>query len=146
MRAAGHGMRVVFIQFIKGEPAGEHLFISEYQPFDMVQIGRGSSFTKSEEQLATEARQTLAYAEEQILSDKYDQIILDEIFVAISRGFITTQQVLDLLDKKPDSVNLVLTGRKAPPEITQRADLVTEMLNIKHPLRQGISSIPGIDY
>jgi len=146
MRAAGQGMKVAFIQFLKGQPCGEHSFVSQHHPFDIVQISVGDSFSKPKEQLAREAQQTLAYAEQQIFSGNYDLIILDEVFVATSQGLITIKQVLDLLDEKPNSVELVLTGRKAPPEIVQRADLVTEMLMIKHPFTNGITARRGIEY
>ena len=146
MRAAGQGLKVAFIQFLKGQPCGEHFFVSQHHPFDIVQISIGDSFSKSKEQLSREAQQTLAYAEEEILSGNYDLIILDEIFVAVSQGLITIKQVLDLLDAKPNSVELVLTGRKAPPEIVQRADLVTEMLMIKHPFTEGTGARRGIEY
>ena len=146
MRAAGQGMKVVFIQFIKGIPAGEHLFISKHQPFDIVQVSVGDSFKKSKEQLSHEAQQTLDYAEKELLSGKYDLVILDEILVAISMRLITTKQVLDLIAKKPESVELVLTGRDAPKEIIQRADLVTEMLMIKHPFNEGNNGRQGIEY
>jgi cob(I)alamin adenosyltransferase len=146
IRAAGHGMRVGFIQFLKSEPCGEHLFVSRCHAFDIVQISAGDSFTKPREQLSAEAQQTLAYAEEQMLSGRYDLLILDEIFVAIHKGLITTQQGLGLLEKKPSSVELILTGRYAPPEIVQRADLVTEMRMIKHPFNQGIAARCGIEY
>ncbi len=73
-------------------------------------------------------------------------LILDEILVAVQKGLITTGQVLDLLDKKPDSVELVLTGRGAQPKIIDRADLVTEMRVIKHPLKEGIPARRGIEY
>jgi cob(I)alamin adenosyltransferase len=146
MRAAGQGMKVAFIQFLKGLPSGELLFAQQYKPFEIVQISIGDSFKKSKEQLSQEAQQTLAYAEEEIASGKYDLVILDEIFIAINQGLITVKQVLDLLDAKPGSVELVLTGRKAPPEIVQRADLVTEMLMIKHPFTEGTSARRGIEY
>ena len=146
MRAAGHGMKVVVIQFLKGTTAGEHLFVSQFHPFEIVQLAVGSSFDKSDEQLEKEARETLACAEEKILNGQYDLIILDEVFIAINKGFITTAQLVNFLDKKPDSLNLVLTGRNAPPEIIDRADLVTEMRNIKHPFEQGTGAIRGIDY
>lgn len=146
MRAAGQGMKIAFIQFIKGEPCGEHFFASQHHPFDIVQISVGDSFSKPKEQLSQEAQQTLAYAEKEMLSGNYDLVILDEILIAASQGLITTRQVLDLLDKKPDSVELVLTGRKAAPEIVQRADLVTEMLMIKHPFNEGTSARRGIEY
>ncbi len=146
MRAAGQGMKVAFIQFIKGIPAGEHLFVSKYQPFDIVQVSVGDSFKKSQEQLSQEAQQTLAYAEKEMLSRKYDLVILDEIFVVTSKNLISTKQLLDLIEKKPESVELVLTGRNAPKEIIQRADLVTEMLMIKHPYNEGNNGRQGIEY
>jgi len=146
MRAVGQGMKVVFIQFVKGLPCGEHFFAKQYNPFEIVQISIGDSFKKSKEQSSQEAQQTLAYAEKEIASGKYDLVILDEIFVAINQDLITVKQVLDLLDAKPGSVELVLTGRKAPPEIVQRADLVTEMLMIKHPFTEGTGARRGIEY
>jgi len=146
MRAAGQGMKGAFIQFLKGLPSGELLFAQQYKPFEIVQISVGDSFKKSKEQLGQEAQQTLAYAEQEIVSGKYDLVILDEIFIAINQELITVKQLLDLLDAKPSSVELVLTGRKAPPEIVQRADLVTEMLMIKHPFTGGTSARRGIEY
>jgi cob(I)alamin adenosyltransferase len=146
MRAAGQGMKVVFIQFIKGIPSGEHLFVSKHQPFDIVQVSVGDSFKKSKDELSREAQQTLDYVEKEMLSGKYDLVILDEILVAISKGLITTKQVLDLIAKKPESVELVLTGRDAPKEIVQRANLVTEMLMIKHPFSEGNNGRQGIEY
>jgi len=146
MRAAGQGMKVAFIQFLKGLPTGELLFAQQHKTFEIVQISVGDSFKKSKEQLSQEAQQTLAYAEQEIVSGKYDLVILDEIFIAINQGLITIKEVMDLLDAKPASVELVLTGRKAPPEIVQRADLVTEMLMIKHPFTGGTSARRGIEY
>ncbi|MFH1382166.1 MAG: cob(I)yrinic acid a,c-diamide adenosyltransferase [Chloroflexota bacterium] len=146
IRATGQGLRVGFIQFLKGEPTGEHLFVSLYQPFDIVQISTGDIFIKSQEQLKEEAQRTLAYAEEQMLGGKYDLLVLDEIFIATHKGFITIRQVLDLLEKKPARLELVLTGRDAPPEIIERADLVTEMRLVKHPFRRGIAARRGIEY
>lgn len=146
MRAAGQGMKVAFIQFIKGQPCGEHSFVSQYHPFDIVQISVGDSFSKPRKQLSSEAQRTLVYAEQEILSGNYELVVLDEIFIAINQGFITTKQVLDLLAQKPSAVELILTGRKAPPEIVQRADLVTEMLMIKHPFTEGIGARRGIEY
>ncbi len=146
MRAVGQGMKVAFIQFIKGGPCGEHLFVKQYRPFEIVQISIGDSFKKSKEQINQEAQQTLAYANQEILSKKFDLVVLDEIFVAISQGLITVEQVQELLDSKPASVELVLTGRNAPSEIAQRADLVTEMLMIKHPFTDGTTARRGIEY
>ena len=146
MRAAGHGLKIAFIQFLKGIPAGEHIYTEKYKPFSIVQVSKGDSFTKSTEQLKEEAQRTLVYAEKEMLSGKYDLVILDEIFVALSKELVTLEQVLDLLRKKPDELELVLTGRSAPKEIIQQADLVTEMLMIKHPFNEGIEGRKGIEY
>ncbi len=146
VRASGQGMRVCFIQFLKGEPGGEHMFIARYRPFDIIQSSTGSTFIKSQEELNEDAQKTLVFAEEKMLSGLYDLIILDEILVAVHKGLINTKQVLDLLDKKPDTVELVLTGRYKIPEILRRANLVTEMRMIKHPFKQGIRARPGIEY
>jgi len=147
MRAVGQGMKVIFIQFVKGDPnCGEHFFASKYHPFDIVQLAVGDSFDKTKEQLSADAQRTLVYAEEAIVHGGYDMVILDEIFIAVKQGSITTKQVLDLIDKKPESLELVLTGRYVPREVVQRADLVTEMLMIKHPFTEGIRARPGIEY
>jgi len=146
MRATGRGMRVGFIQFLKSERCGEHFFMSRYHPFEIVQMSTGDSLTKPHEQLCEEVQQTLAYTEKQMLSDNYDLLILDEVLVAVHKGLITSEQVLDLLERKPDSIELVLTGRYAPPEIVERADLVTEMRMVKHPFNQGIPARRGIEY
>lgn len=146
MRAVGQGMKVAFIQFLKGEVCGEHMFVSLHKPFNMAGTGTGSSFAKLEERLREEARQALIYAEEQMLTGDYDLLILDEVLVAIHKGLISVEQVLRLLDKKPGPVELVLTGRNAPVELLERADLVTEMRMVKHPYTRGIPARRGIEY
>ncbi|MFC2044697.1 cob(I)yrinic acid a,c-diamide adenosyltransferase [Chloroflexota bacterium] len=146
MRAAGQGMKVAFIQFLKTEACGEHMFLSCHKSFDIIQSEGGRIFTKSSERLAQEARKTLDHAEGKMLSGKYELLVLDEIFMAIHKGLISSEQVAGLLDKKPDTVELVLTGRNAPVELLKRADLVTEMRMIKHPFKRGIAARRGIEY
>ncbi len=146
MRASGQGLRVGFIQFLKGIFGGEHFFTSHYQAFDILQVSIGNLSAKSNDRLSEEVKQTLTYAEERMLKGEYDVLILDEIFIAIQQRLITTQQVLDLLDKKPDSLELILTGRNAPEAILQRVDLVIEMRKIRHPFERGIPARVGIEY
>lgn len=146
MRATGQGLKVGFIQFLKNEPCGEHAFLSRYHAFDILQMSTVDIFTGAEEKLREEAQQTLACSEKEMLSGQYDLLILDEVFIAVGKGLVTIKQLMDLLDKKPESVELVLTGRYAPPEIVQRADLVTEMCLIKHPFYQGVAARCGIEY
>jgi len=146
LRATGRGMRVVFIQFLKGETSGEHLFADKYHPFEIIQLNKGNCFRQPFSELLPITEQTLSLAEEKLTKGDYDIIILDEIFTAVNRELITTAQVTDLLDKKPENVELVLTGRKAPREIIERADLVTEMTAVKHYFSKGVKGRKGIEY
>ncbi|MBN1375583.1 MAG: cob(I)yrinic acid a,c-diamide adenosyltransferase [Dehalococcoidia bacterium] len=146
LRASGQGLKVIFIQFLKGQLCGEHLFAQKHGTFEIHQFGEGDLFNKSDSELLKEIQDAYEYAEEAITGSKYDMVILDEIFVAHWRGLISLQQILSLIDKNPGNLELVLTGRKAPPEVIKRADLVTEMLMIKHPFFQGIPQRKGIEY
>ena len=147
LRAIGQGMKVIVIQFVKGDrTCGEHLFAAKYHPFDIVQLNIGDSFTQTLDELRPVTEQTLAFAEEAMIGGSYDMVILDEIFVAVSKELITTEQVMNLMGKKPQRLELILTGRGASEEITQQADLVTEMVAVKHPLARGITARRGIEY
>jgi cob(I)alamin adenosyltransferase len=146
VRAAGHNRKVVFIQFIKGISTGELLFVKKYKAFDIVRTSTGNALKKQDEQLRNEAQKTLAYAGKAITDGNYDLIVLDEICFALHRGLLDIGQVLELLDNKPDNLELVLTGRNAPKELIERADLVTEMSLIKHPYNEGIAARKGIEY
>lgn len=146
VRATGRNLKVAFIQFIKGVQSGELMFMDKFKAFDIVQTGAGNYRSKSKEQLRNEAQETLSYAENVITGDEYDMVILDEICVALQENFINIQQVLDLLDKKPRRLELILTGRNAPQELIGQAELVTEMHMIKHPYNEGIAARPGIEF
>jgi len=146
LRASAQGLRVIFIQFLKTQPGGEHFFADKYKPFEIIQFGKGDLFKKSEEELLRETRQAYDFAVSALSGGKYDVVVLDEIFIAHWRGLVSLPQILDLLEMKPANVELILTGRKAPQEIVRRADLVTEMLMIKHPFSEGIHQRKGIEY
>jgi cob(I)alamin adenosyltransferase len=146
VRATGRNLKVAFVQFIKGVQTGERIFMENNKAFDIVQLNTGNYRSKSQEQLRNEAQETLSYAEKVITGDEYDMVVLDEICVALHENLISIQQVLDLLDKKPQRLELVLTGRNAPQELIERADLVTEMRMIKHPYNEGIVARPGIEF
>jgi cob(I)alamin adenosyltransferase len=146
MRAAGHGLRVALIQFLKGQPTGERTLLAQYPLFALVRAGSLDSFKAPKEELRRESAEILIFAEEQMLSGRFDLIIMDEINVALQHGYLSIKSVLDFLDKKPVGTELVLTGRGAPAEIIDRADLVTEMRPLKHPYQKGIKARPGIEY
>jgi len=147
LRAVGQGMKVIVIQFIKGAPScGEHLFVHKHHPFEIICLNEGDSSKQTAAELRPVTEKTLALAGETLQKGEYDVVILDEIFIALSKGLITTPQVLALINKKPPRVELVLTGRGAPKEVIERADLVTEMVAVKHPFTKGIRARRGIEY
>jgi cob(I)alamin adenosyltransferase len=146
LRAAGQGLKVIVIQFLKGDPGGEHFFAEKYKAFEIRQFSKGNIFAKNDDQLMAEAQEAFKFAEETVKGGNYAMVILDELFIAHWRGFISVQQVLDLIKDKPQHVELVMTGRKAPQEIVKKADLVSEILMIKHPFNEGIKQRKGIEY
>jgi len=146
LRACAQGLRVIFIQFLKTQPGGEHFFTDKYKSFEIIQFGKGDLFRKGEEELLQETHQAYEFAMSALSGGKYDMVVLDEIFIAHWRGFVSLPQILDLIKMKPANVELILTGRKAPQEVVRRADLVTEMLMIKHPFAEGVRQRKGIEY
>ncbi len=149
LRACGHGWKVKMICFMKGDPDYGEVRISEsIANFELIQSGLPTFVKKgepSEEDLRL-AEEGLQMAEEALKNGKLDMLILDEINVAVDYGLISLDRILNLMDTKPDSVELVLTGRYAHPEVVKRANLVSEVLEIKHPYQQGIQSREGIDF
>jgi cob(I)alamin adenosyltransferase len=146
LRATGQGLKVIIIQFIKGIQTGEHIFAAKYNSFEIVQPAPGDCYSKTQELLAEEAKKTFEFARQKLLSRDYNVVILDEVFIAVSQNYISAKDVLKLMEQKPDEVELVMTGRNAPPEIVRRADLVTEMLMIKHPFEMGVKGRKGIEF
>ncbi len=152
IRAVGYDEKVCIVQFIKGSwKYGELDGIKRLAPnVELFQKGLGFVGIIDDKLDRTEhikaAGQAVAFAKEMILSGKYDIVILDEINVALYLNLITVEDVLDLIDSKPELLDLVLTGRNARPEIIEKADLVTEMREIKHPYQKGIMAQKGIDF
>ena len=161
LRSAGHGLRTCVVQFLKyGWESGERAALARLAPeieihtFGAAQWGDRSKASKdtkwwelppSEEDRA-QAQQALAFAQRAVTSGAWDLVVLDEVFGALKYELVSLDQVLDLLRAKPSKVELVLTGRDAPPEVIEAADLVTEMVEVKHPLRQGMGARKGIEF
>ncbi len=152
LRAVGRGWHVLMIQFGKGGWHYAELDSSQRLAPDFEIIPMGLGFYKilddkhTEEEHRAAAHQALNLAQEKINSGAYDMLILDEIMGMLASQLLTLENVLPILDNKPHDLTLVLTGRAAPPEIIERADLVTEMREIKHPYQKGILAQKGIDY
>ncbi len=147
VRAVGAGLHVYMIQFMKGRTYCEINTIKKIPHFTIVQYGRDEFVSKERpEQIDIDlAKKGFAHAQKIVKSGKYDMVILDEINVAVDYQLVSLEEVMDLLTNKPESLELVLTGRYAHPEITKIADVVTEMLEIKHPYQQGVLARKGID-
>ncbi len=147
IRAKGRGFKVAIVQFMKGIEYGE-VISARKLGIDIYQFG-SSEFVdpKKPRDIDFElARKGLKKAKELIFSKNYDLIILDEINVAISFGLIDKDNVIDILKNKPENVEIVLTGRYAPKELIEIADLVTEMREVKHYFQRGIMAREGIEY
>ena len=150
LRASGHGLRTLFLQFIKANKAVGELTALKYLPgVEAIQMGRG--FVPAVTDLAfpehhQAARHGLEKAAEALRSKRYDLIILDEICTAMGKGLLTEDQVMDLIEESGGVSCLVLTGRGATKRLIAKADTVTEMRNLKHGLSDGIAAQKGVEY
>jgi len=152
LRAVGHGNKIHIIQFIKSNwEYGEREGIKRLAPeVTMETLGAGCigilGDDKHIEEHRRAAEKTLEQARRIIAANGYDIVILDEINIATHVKLIAVDDVLQLIDRRPESMTLVLTGRYADERIIEAADLVTEMKEIKHPFRDGRLSQKGIDF
>lgn len=152
LRASGHKMYVSLVQFIKsGILTGEARAVERLSPeFEIVSLGKGFVNCCGDKVPLIEhkkaAQEALSAARQRMLSGGWDVLILDEINTAVSLDLLDIQDVLKLLKDKPPKLHLVLTGRDARPDLIAIADMVTEMISIKHPYEQGIPARKGIDF
>lgn len=151
LRAVGQGFKVLMLQFIKGTwKYGELESIKRLGPdFKIEPLGKGfirSNSKLSENEIKENISESWERVKSEIMSNKYDMIILDEINYVVSYGLLPVDELLTLLDNKPDSLHVVLTGRDVHEKIIERADLVTEMKEIKHPFAKGIKAQKGIEF
>lgn len=147
-RASGSGLNVLMVQFLKPqEEYGEQIAAKRFDGFEIVSLGidhMTSEVTREEDiRLAKEA---LDYLSDVLNSDEYDLIIADEINVAMSWNLLTSEEVIEVLKGRNKNKEVVLTGRGAPDKIIEYADLVTEMVMVKHPFDKGIGARRGIEY
>lgn len=157
LRAVGNGLRVLILQFIKGGSTyGELKGIKALQaaglPIEIRPMGKGFIFHNKETSEAdliahkAAAKDAWQMLTDEVVSDNWDLVILDEINYAIKFGLLPVEQVVTLLEAKPIRLHMVLTGRDAKPEIIAKADTVTEMQVVKHAYEQGIKAARGIEF
>ena len=150
MRSLGHGYKVAIIQFIKGawEPAEKAVLGKWEGQLEFHAMGEG--FTWETQDKARDTEKAIAAWEkalEYIKNPEYRLVLLDEVNIALKLGYLDVATVIAGLEQKPENSHVILTGRGAPPELIERADLVTEMTLVKHPFKeQNIKAQPGIEF
>jgi len=149
MRAVGKGFKVYMIQFMKGKiNYGELATAEKLDGFTIRQVGRPDFVDRKnldpiDIKMANEG---LTYAREIMQAGEHDILILDEVNCAIDWGLVKVEDVIALVKEKPENLELVLTGRYAPDELIELADLVTEMKEVKHPYQDGTEARDGIEF
>ena len=152
VRACGHKMRVSFIQFMKGDIyAGEWDGIRRMDcQVELIPTGKGFCGIQGNPYPYAEhrknAQDAIQLTREKMASGEFDILILDEINNALHLRLIDLEQVVEIIEHKPPSMHLVLTGRDAHPRVIDLADTVSEIREVKHAYRKGIEPQPGIDY
>jgi cob(I)alamin adenosyltransferase len=148
LRAVGAGLKVHMLQFMKGRRYSEIDAIENIPTFTISQHGRDEFVSKEKpDQIDIDlAKEGFIEAKNIVKTGTFDMVILDEINVAVDYNLIPVKDVVQLIEEKSEKLELVLTGRNAHPELVKIADLVTEMLEIKHPYQHGMLGRKGIDF
>ena len=153
LRALGRDRKVVVIQFLKRTSVmtGEMVFAEKMDaPLTIMQFGASRFATKEEKQAVEDSGQTVErgwqVARETASSAENDLVVLDEITHVVKNGRVPLEELISLVKNKARSVELVLTGRYAPPELLEVCDYVTEMREIKHPYHDGIKAREGTEF
>jgi len=150
IRAKGHKFKVCFVYFFKNLKDfryGEVEILKELGVETIAFVPYHPHFYKNitTQRMREDCLKSLESIKKIFLKG-YDMVILDEILIALQDGFLKEEEILELLEKKPESLEIILTGRGATKKIIEKADLVTEMKKIKHPFNRGVKGKEGIEY
>ncbi len=155
LRAVGYKKKCLIIQFGKAWFTGELTGIKKLSSLvKILQGGKGFMSSQKfilksnlpEEQHKIAAEETFELLYKEVISGKWDVVVADEIVGAVSSGVLSLQKTIKLITDKPPTLDLVLTGHHAAPELIDLADLVTEMQEVKHPYQKGILAKKGVDF
>jgi cob(I)alamin adenosyltransferase len=152
LRAAGNKYRVFMVQFLKSGKTGELESIDSLKPYFQIfrfEKPRGFFWTLNEaekEELKQEVKEGLNFSENVLKEGLCDILILDEIMGALKNELLSESDILGLIENKPDNIEIIMTGRNVPQAIIDKADLVTEMKDIKHYFNNGVQAREGIEY
>ena len=149
VRAAGHGLKICIIQFIKGKwetgearAMGDHL--AELVEFHT--LGTGFTWKEEKESVVDAGRKAWEFAKEAVRGGHYGLVVLDELTYLVNYGIVAELEVLELLNNRPAGLHVVITGRGASPALIGASDLATEMRAIKHPYENGIKAQKGVEF
>jgi cob(I)alamin adenosyltransferase len=148
-RAAGWGLKVCVIQYIKGKwKTGEQSAAQKFDNIEWHAMGDGFTWdTNNPEKDIATSREIWEFSKEKILSEEFDLVLLDEINYCCGFGWISGEEIADFVkNEKPSWLHLVMTGRDAPEEVIEVADTVTEMTKIKHAFDNGIMAAQGVEF
>lgn len=149
VRAAGFGLKTYIVQFMKEFPYNEIKSLKHLKEWITIEQFGGDEFVYKKEPPGKiemdKVQRGLAAAKAKMLSGKYDIIILDEVCVSIYFGLFSDEEILTFIKQKPENVELILTGRYCPDKLLDKADLVTEMNEVKHYYQEGVTSRKGIE-
>ena len=151
LRAAGNRMRVMYVQFLKTENTGERLALQSIDGITLPSCPLELKFTyemddRERQQVSMMYRGIFERAVSITLSDRYDMIVLDEVFDVINEGMLSESSVFEFISNAPNNIEIIMTGRKPPKRFIDAADYVTEFKKHKHPYDRGIQARKGIEY
>ena len=149
VRAIGNGMKVGIVQFVKGVwETGERVVLDKFPDLCVIRaMGEGFTWeTQDRERDIAAARQAWEMAKEMINDPSYKMVILDELNMVLRYDNLPLDEVIAVLQNKPEMLHIAVTGRNAKDELIEIADLVTEMTQIKHPFRSGVKAQIGIEF
>ncbi|MEE0843215.1 MAG: cob(I)yrinic acid a,c-diamide adenosyltransferase [Ruminococcus sp.] len=151
LRAAGNRMRVMYVQFLKTENTGERLALQSIDGINLTSCPLELKFTyemddRERQQVSMMYRGIFERAVSITLSDRYDMIVLDEVFDVINEGMLSEGSVFEFISNAPNNIEIIMTGRKPPKRFIDAADYVTEFKKHKHPYDRGIQARKGIEY
>lgn len=151
IRAAGSGMKVAMIQFLKGVQSSEEIALEHISNFELYRYQKSDMFYSFADEeirksIISDFKTSIKKLDEILSSNKYDMIILDEILDCIDVGLMTEEDVAKIISEKPSNIELVLTGHKKYDLLIEKADLVTETTSVKHYMNIGVAARKGIEY
>ncbi|GLQ17369.1 cob(I)yrinic acid a,c-diamide adenosyltransferase [Maritalea porphyrae] len=148
-RALGNGMKVAVVQFVKGKwGTGERNVLDKFpDQVSLATMGEGFTWETQDRQRDIDAaRAAWEQAKAFILDDKHDMVLCDELNIVLRYDYLPIEEVLEVLEQKPEMKHVIITGRNAKDELIEFADLVTDMTQVKHPFRSGVKAQVGIEF